>query len=386
MVAMSIAKPRMFSEELPKVISWPADGGSSGRSPRVPAELQELAVRVRSERRPVITAEVEPAAGIRVPAGIGVPVLLDKELFAALLVRLPEGTVIDDSDISILETAANQLAVALANACLYQESERLRSQAVVAWEESNRQAQELEQRNRQLQRAHRRLVEVSQRQLISQERNRIARELHDSVAQHLISIGMNLEWCRQHEPSSSVIHKRVSNSKELTRSALTQLRAAILELSSLDGQCSGLRQALQDLAKEFRATAGLRVTVRIRGSPSPLPLPVEHALFHIAQEGIFNVTRHAAARRAWIDVEYGQDALRLSVADDGNGDAVALIGLLERAASSRRGGHHRGLVNIQERARQLHGAVRVAPRRGGGIRLAVTVPLPEAEADGRGDR
>jgi len=380
-VAMTLARQRMFTGELPAIISWPSEAGQSAR---IPAELGELEERVRSERRPV-TAAGQAGTGVGSGAGIGVPVLLGEELVGTLLVGLPDGTAIDDSDISILETVANQLAVALENACLYQESERLRSQAMVAWEEANRQSRELEERNRQLETAHRWLVDAGQRQLISKERHRIARELHDSVAQDLISIGMNLEWCRQQEPISSAIHKRVSSSKELARSALTQMRAAIFELSALDGHRSGLRQALQDLAEQFKATTQLRVSVRTGGISCALPSPVEHALFHIAQEAMFNVARHAAAHRAWIDLGYGPGVVRLIVADDGEGDSLAVRRLLERTTLSQRG-RHRGLVNIQERTRELRGTLSVHARRGGGIRLTVTVPLPSAEADGGADR
>ncbi len=383
-VAMTLAGQRMFSGELPAIVCWPPEAGLSGESAWVPAELGELEERARSERRPV-TAAGQANPGDRSTAGIGVPILFGEELVGTLVVGLPDGTAIDDSDISILETVANQLAVALANACHYQESERLRSRAMVAWEEADRQARELEQRNRQLETAHRRLVEAGQRQLISQERHRIARELHDSVAQHLISIGMNLEWCRQQEPSSSDVHRQVSVSKELARAALTQMRSAIFELSALDGQRSGLRQALQDLADQFRAITQLRVTVRTRGRSCALPSPVEHALFHIAQEAMFNVARHAAAHRAWIELGYGPGVVRLVVADDGTGDAVAVRRLLEGARSSRRG-QHRGLVNIHERVDELKGTVGVLARRGGGIRVTVTVPLPGAEADGGADR
>jgi len=250
--------------------------------------------------------------------------------------------------------------VALENACLYQEAgERTR---------------EMEERNRQLEVAHRRLGEAAQRRLISQERHRIARELHDSVAQHLISIGMNLEWCRQQEPTSPV-GRQVAVTKELARSALTQMRAAIFELSELDTQRSGMRGVLLDLAREFRASTPLRVRLRVRGEPAALPLAAQHALFHIAQEAMFNAARHAAARDIWVELTYHAGSVTLAVADDGTGDPGAIQRRLVRAAGPG------GLVNIRERARELHGSVRVRPRRGGGVRVVASVPVG---ADGGG--
>jgi len=317
-------------------VSLTLDGGRAFRRGARPAAFAELARRTSTEARPV-----------RLPGMVGVPVSA-----GTLLVALQRE--VDDSEVAILQIAANQLAVALENACLYSDA--------------GRRARELEERNRQLEVAHRRLGEAAQKQLIGQERHRIARELHDSVAQHLISIGMNLEWCRQRDPGSPV-GRQVAVTKELTRAALTEMRAAIFELSELDTQRSGLRGVLLGLAREFRAITPLRVRFRSRGEAAALPLPAQHALFHIAQESMFNVARHAAARAVWVDLEYGPGAVTLTVADDGCGDPQAIRRRLARAVAPG------GLVNIRERARELHGTVRVLARRGGGVRVRVRVPV-----------
>ena len=284
----------------------------------------------------------------------GVPVLVDGAPVGALLVaRSGDRDDLDESDLAILQIVANQLAVALQNAVLYQEARE--------------QARELAERNRQLEAAHRRLGDAGQRQLISQERHRIARELHDSVAQHLISIGMNLEWCVRNEPSPAV-GRRVAVTKELTRAALTQLRAAIFELSELDAHGGGMRGVLVDLAREFRAITPLGVRVRVRGEPVVLPLATQHALFHIAQEAMFNAVRHASGRSIWVDLAYGAGTVALTVSDDGTGDPATIAGLLVDAPAPA------GLGNIRERTRELHGAVRAFGRRDGGVRIRVTAP------------
>lgn len=298
----------------------------------------------------------------RVPDGVlCVPVLVDAEPVGALLVARPAE--IDESDVAILQIVANQLAVALQNAVLYQEARE--------------RARELGMRNRQLEVAHRRLGDAGQRQLISQERHRIARELHDSVAQHLISIGMNLEWCGRNEPSPEVA-RRVAVTKELTRSALTQLRAAIFELSEGDGRGAGMRAVLVDLAREFRAITQMPVRVRVRGEPVVLPLATQHALFHIAQEAMFNVVRHASAHGIWVDLAYGTGAVALTVSDDGTGDPAEVAHALSEATAPA------GLGNIRERTRELHGSVRVLARRGGGVRIRTTAPTA-TEATEPGD-
>jgi signal transduction histidine kinase len=319
-------------------------GGRTFHRGRAGPGFEELARRTTAGSGPVTC-----------PGMVGVPVP-DGTLVAAL-----SGEV-DDSDVAILQTVANQLAVALENACLYAEA--------------SQRTRELEERNRQLEVAHRRLGEAAQRQLISQERHRIARELHDSVAQHLISIGMNLEWCRKRDPSSAV-GRQVAVTKELARSALTQMRGAIFELSELDTHRTGLRGVLLDLAREFRAITPLRVRFRGRGEAVALPLRAQHALFHIAQEAMFNVVRHAAAGSIWVSLDQDPGEVTLTVADDGTGDARAIGRRLARAATPG------GLGNIRERVCEMGGTARVLPRRGGGVRVRVVVPVgAAADPDG----
>lgn len=377
-VAMVLAGRHVAAGRLPGVIAWPEPVDAARAGGALPARLREIADRAAAGG-PVVAEE---GRGSR-SATVAVPMRAGGETLGTLLLVLPDDA-FDDSALTVLEALSNQVAVTIENACLYEESEHLRAHSIAACAEAERQAEELEKRNRQLERARQRLVGTQKRQLIGEERNRIARELHDTVAQHLVSIGMNLEWCRKHEPDSSPVHERVSVSKELARSALSHIRTTIFELGSLEETPFGLGPALRDLAEEFRATAWLDVCVRIRGAPCQLPLPVEHALFRVAQEAMWNVAKHAGAKHAWIELERGADVLRLSVSDDGTGDAGAIRRDLEQVrSSSRRSRLHRGLANIGERADEIHGTVHVRRRRGGGVRLMVTTPVERAGTDVR---
>jgi signal transduction histidine kinase len=349
-----------------------------------PPVLPALAERAVSARGPVVApADTRGEAAEGGPPGdaVAVPMLLRDELAGALAVGLPADAEIEESDLSILLTLANHAGLALHNAWTFQESERLREHAEAASRAAELHASELGRRNRQLERARRRLEEARRRQLLGQERSRIARELHDSVAQHLLSIGMMLEWCRKQEPPSSPIVERLLSSKELTRSALEEIRGVIYELSRGE-HSEDLPAALEELVEELRHTTDLEIALGTRGGRLALPRATEHALSQIAREALFNVARHAGASRAWVRVRYGNRSVRLTVADNGKGDPERLQARLETAA---RGGadYHRGLANIAERARSLAARVRFAPRRGGGIRLEVTAPLeaPPAEAE-----
>ena len=191
------------------------------------------------------------------------------------------------------------------------------------WRGAERRAAELTRRNEQLRRARGHLARVRQAELVSAERHRIARDLHDSVAQCLVGIGMHLEWCHRHLDPSSPAYERLVASKELARAGLGWVRSAVEELSGFEQPGTGLGQALRDLAADFRSAGQLRVSVRVTARQRQLPSAVEHALFQIAQEGLWNAVRHAHATQAWLSLAYAEDQILLSVSDDGSGDPAA---------------------------------------------------------------
>jgi signal transduction histidine kinase len=252
------------------------------------------------------------------------------------------------------------------------------------WRGAERRAAELTRRNEQLRRAREHLARVRQAELVNAERHRIARDLHDSVAQCLVGIGMHLEWCHRRLDPSSPAYERLVASKELARAGLGWVRSAVEELSGLEQPGTGLGQALRDLAADFRSAGQLRVSVRVTARQRQLPSAVEHSLFQIAQEGLWNAVRHAHATQAWLSLAYAEDQILLSVSDDGSGDPAVVGRYLTTANSSpepsspgtsRRDRH--GLRNIAERAAELGGEVTLRRRRGGGLRVSVRVPAQE---------
>jgi signal transduction histidine kinase len=248
--------------------------------------------------------------------------------------------------------------------------------ALAGWDAAERRADEMAWRNDQLRRAKEQLARVRQAEALSAERHRIARDLHDGVAQCLVGIGMHLEWCRRHTDPDAPEYDRLVASRELARAGLGWVRSAVDELSGLEHPGTGLGQTLRDLAADFRSARLLRVSVRVSGCQRQLPVAVEHSLFQISQEGLWNVVRHAEASQAWLSLAYRDGQLRLGVADNGTGDPAA-VGRYLASDAPPHGGH--GLRNMAERAAELDGDIRAGQRRGGGLRISVSIPVPSAQ-------
>ena len=287
---------------------------------------------------------------------VAAPMPVHGKLAGILVVGLPESVEVAPSDVSILVTLANHAGVALHNASLFQEN--------------GRRAAELERRGSELEGTLRRLEQAGRRQLLSEERNRIARELHDSVSQHLLTIGMNLEWCRRHASTPPMVLERVLSAQGLARSAMDEIREVIFELSS-GGQIE-LPRALREVIEDVEAGTRLEVGLRVYGETQPVTATTQHALVQIAREALFNVVRHAEARHAWVTLRWRPQVVSLAVADDGLGNHRKLQ---HQLFISRPDGGHLGLAGIAERVRSVGGASWFERRRGGGVKLRIEVPL-----------
>jgi two-component system NarL family sensor kinase len=206
-------------------------------------------------------------------------------------------------------------------------------------------------------RLHARRLESAQ----TEERNRLAREIHDTIAQDLTAIAFQLEAAeallgRQGDPER--VRRSVSTALGLTRKGLEEARRSVLDLRAAPLEGRTLPAALAALAAEAGAT--------FEPSPAVVPLPpaVEVGLYRIAQEAIQNALRHAEAAHISLRLETSPERARLTVQDDGKG-------FPEGTASSGRF----GLVGMRERARLLGGSFQIESSPGAGTRVTVEVPL-----------
>jgi signal transduction histidine kinase len=298
-----------------------------------------------------------------------VPIRLDGRVVGAVIAWTPSDRHVDDTDHSVLRILAGQTAAALQNCALLDHSARLHAR-------TTRQADALKARNDELLLTQAELGAARQREVLDNERHRIARELHDSVTQYALSAGMHIELVRT-EIADDRLRAQLGTAKDLTCRAVEQLRSAIYALSDADG-CG----ADEDLPSMLRRLSGvhmpdeLRVEVRIGGKPVALPTECEQSLFRIAGEALFNTAVHADAARAVVRLAYRCRAVRLTISDDGAGSPDEVRRSLRAATLATPSGEHRGLVNMQARARELGGSLTFRRARLGGLQVQVDIPVP----------
>ncbi len=207
---------------------------------------------------------------------------------------------------------------------------------------------------------------------IAEERNRLAREMHDTLGHRLTVASVQLEAVERLLPANPERAGRMAEAaREEVRQALGELRRTVAALHAPLEADLPLEPALRHLARDFEEATGIAVDLAL---PDPLPeIPPTHrlALYRGTQEGLTNVQKHAGANHAWVSLEVADGQLRLRVADDGRGPTGS--GTAEET------GAHFGLRGLQERAGHLGGTVVLSERAGGGAELLVSLPLP-AEA------
>jgi signal transduction histidine kinase len=310
-----------------------------------------------------------------------VPIAYDGGVVGAFAAWTGEQRVLDATDAAVLSILASQTAVALQNSALFQSRRQLLERTESAYAEANRTAADLAARNAELLLTQRQLGAAHRHQVLDDERHRIARELHDSVTQAVLSAGMQIEVCRS-EISAEERSDRLDLAKDLTRRAVDQLRSAIYALNHpQDADRTSLPEMLEQLSVVHMPDE-LQVSLRVEGTPVELSSECEHALLRIAGEALFNTAVHGHASRAILRLSYSLDQVQLSIADDGDGDPAHLRMMLHMAESTDVDGRHRGLANMATRAREHGGVLEIRRARTGGVRVAVRIPFHDSSEKG----
>ncbi len=257
-----------------------------------------------------------------------VPLYANDKKLGVLNVASTDWRELSQEDLRLLHTAGDMLSMAIERARLYNQSRQLGA---------------------------------------LEERNRLAREIHDTLAQGLTGIAMNLEAVDAMIDSGKTpedIQHFVQAAMRMTRASLDEARRSVLDLraASLDGK--SLPEALNDLAEVYRKNLKLHIVVTTVGNHQPLPARIEVGLFRVAQEALVNAQKHAEANSVSVMLKMQPEQVQLVVQDDGRGFEPDSIppGRF-------------GLIGLNERVKLMGGALEIQSSQGQGTRLAVTVPL-----------
>ncbi len=202
-----------------------------------------------------------------------------------------------------------------------------------------------------------------------EERNRLAREIHDTLAQGLTATTLQLESADallDAGKSPEKAREPLLRALSLTQSNLEEARRSVLDLRAAPLEGRSLSRALKALVERWEAETGIAARYRVINGGHPLPPRVEVALYHICQEALANVVRHAEAGRAEVRLVATPGRVQLVVEDDGRGFDASNIPV-----------NRHGLVGMNERARMLGGRIEIYSSPGAGTSIEATVPLEE---------
>jgi signal transduction histidine kinase len=247
--------------------------------------------------------------------------------------------------------------------------------------ESERNRMRSEQLLAELQAAHQQLQEYATRVedlTIAQERNRIAREMHDTLGHRLTIASVQLEGAQRlissnPERAASI----VGTVREQVKEGLTELRRTVAMLRASVEEDLPFDKALMRLADQVQQATGLKIHLSLEGCPRELSVPQHQALYRAAQESLTNIQRHARASEAWLQLADRDGMLDLLISDNG-------VGISPEQAQA-----GFGLAGLKERAALQGGEFYVDARPGGGTQVTFRIPLakeaplqPAREPDG----
>jgi signal transduction histidine kinase len=202
-----------------------------------------------------------------------------------------------------------------------------------------------------------------------EERTRVARDIHDTLAQGLTGVVVQLGAAqRALEIAPSDAGQHLELARRMARESLAEARRSIWNLRAPMSQNTGLGEALQGLAA-YPLSSGVKVTYNQQGAVWPLPANAESALLRVCHEALANISRHSGARSAFIVLEYADDCVRLCVGDDGVGFDKALL-TAQTTTASPWGGF--GLIGMRERIQALGGTLTL--RNDPGALVSVEIP------------
>jgi signal transduction histidine kinase len=300
-----------------------------------------------AERRPLMLAPSETSAQAdqlrQLGAVLAVPLIAEQRLLGFLTLGTKRsGLLYTDDDLDLLASLAQSATLALENARLHEERLAILRQQ---------------------------LAQVTAAQ--EEERQRIARELHDGVGPALASLNLRLRTAGKLVQPNPAAAQELKELAELTQANIQDIRRLIYDLRPAVLDELGLVAALKEYVQRYQQEQGLQVQLSLPEGKDRLPAPLETTLFRVIQEALTNAARHAKAKHVEVTLDWDAAQVSLRIADDGQGFD------LQEATARAKGGQHLGLWSMRERIEQLGGRLRIDSQLGSGTTIQATVPLTE---------
>jgi two-component system NarL family sensor kinase len=290
-----------------------------------------------------LEGEVDGTDGLRYHASV--PIYAHEKRIGVLNVADSDWRKLDDSDLQLLYIIGYQIGIAVERARLFDQTTRLAT---------------------------------------TEERNRLAREIHDTIAQGMAAAILNLESTEvlldSPDPAQqSKAREKLRKALNLVRSNLEEARRSVLDLRAAPLQEKLLAEALTILVDNFSLETGVEAHFQLKAAKTSnrrYPARIEAGVYRVAQEALTNVKKHAEAKTVYVTLEaeltQGKEWLHLTVEDDGKGfDPTSLA----QKQTDNYGQGHFGLVGMSERAHLLGGQLEIKSCPGSGTTLELVVPL-----------
>ena len=199
------------------------------------------------------------------------------------------------------------------------------------------------------------------------ERQRLARDIHDTLAQHFTSIIIHLSAAKHSNPES--VQSEVQQAEDAAREGLEEIRRIVRDMQPEQMERASLVEAVEELAARWSAENSVQVKMNVTGTPRSLTSSAETALLRISQEAMHNIHKHAQAKNVNITFSFMEDMFVMDIVDDGLG--------FDPSKTS----NGFGLKTMRDRIEELGGILTMESERGAGTAIAVSLPIMENHDD-----
>ena len=281
---------------------------------------------------------------------MGVPLQVGEKVIGMIgVANKPSGYTADEE--RLLSTFANQVAVAIENARLYEDQRGMIDE---------------------LEALHRDLSQAEREQVLREERERIASELHDRIEQAIFMLGLKVNAILEREPVAEPIATDLGEVRQLAVHTSEAVREAIFALSLPRPAAIGLLSEMRRLVRELSQSEELEADLVVSGKPLRLGGQAEQTLYILAREALANVVRHARARRVLVSLRYSDDHVDLVIQDDGAGASDQILQHYQES------GTHFGMKRSRRQVEDLGGTFDVRNGEESGLAIRVRIPVAVA--------